>query len=292
MPRAPRVTRGALLAEKDTRIASFERELVERLADKDARIADKERLLADKERLFADNEARHAIVLAAALHAAAVAEGQLSVRSVLQDAVSSAWAACAPLRSKAQGVGTRIEALLNECPGFVAYLRVAADDNSVDPEGVLVEAGKLYATLCLRSHGDTPVSSAALSSAVFDNLGDTALVAYAGIVHFSGRRISLYDQARTALPLVMRTEHGCRATEATIRRSLPLFEERGLASVSAAERARCRCYCNVSLLNLPVHPPYFNAPSASGCPPSPPLPAASSRRPLASAQSERRSTNS
>ena len=50
MPRAPRVTLGALLTEKDARIAFIERELVERLADKDALIAHKDARIASFER--------------------------------------------------------------------------------------------------------------------------------------------------------------------------------------------------------------------------------------------------
>ena len=230
-PRAPRVTLAALIAEKDARLAFTERELVERLADK-------QQLLAEMEKRFEVQGARHTELLAAALHAAAVAQGQLSVRSIFSDAVSTAWVACQARGPEVRGARSRVLALLDRCPGFVAYLRVAAADNGVDPEGVLDEVRKLYPTLCSRAHGDAPEGSADLASAVFDNLGRTALVAYAGVVHFSGRRISLYDAARAALPLVMRTERGCHATEAAIRSSLPLVEERVAATVFAGARAR------------------------------------------------------
>jgi hypothetical protein len=237
-PRAPRVTLAALIAEKDARLAEkdarlafTERELVERLADK-------QQLLAEMEKRFEVQGARHTELLAAALHAAAVAQGQLSVRSIFSDAVSTAWVACQARGPEVRGARSRVLALLDRCPGFVAYLRVAAADNGVDPEGVLDEVRKLYPTLCSRAHGDAPEGSADLASAVFDNLGRTALVAYAGVVHFSGRRISLYDAARAALPLVMRTERGCHATEAAIRTSLPLVEERVAATVFAGARAR------------------------------------------------------
>ena len=232
-PRARRATLSALLAEKDARLAAAERELSARLAEKERLIEKESQLVAEKDKRLADVALRHAIVLAAALHAAAVAEGRLSVRSILQDAVASAWETCRPAGADVPGVGVRIAALIDRCPGFGAYLRVAALDNGVDSVGVLTEARKLYATLCSRPHGDAPGGSAALPSAVFDGLGRTALVAYAGVVHFSGRRLSLYDEVRAALPLVMRTERGCRATEAAIRASLPLVEERGAATVSA-----------------------------------------------------------
>jgi hypothetical protein len=255
-PRAPRVTLAALIAEKDARLAEkdarlaekdarlafTERELVERLAFTERelveRLADKQQLLAEMDKRFEVQGARHTELLAAALHAAAVAQGQLSVCSIFSDAVSTAWVACQARGPEVRGARSRVVALLDRCPGFVAYLRVAAADNGVDPEGVLDEVRKLYPTLCSRAHGDAPEGSADLASAVFDNLGRTALVAYAGVVHFSGRRISLYDAARAALPLVMRTERGCHATEAAIRTSLPLVEERVAATVFAGARAR------------------------------------------------------
>jgi hypothetical protein len=218
----PHTQRGflvALLAEKDAR-----------LSEKDARLADKDReliaRLSDKELLLAEKALRHSVELAAALHATAVAEGRLSVRSILQDSVASAWAVNRPAGAVATGVNARIAALLESCSGFTAYLRVAATDNRVDPTGVLAEARKLYATLCSRAHGDAPGGSASLTSAIFESSGNTALVAFAAIVHFSGRRLALYDKDRIGLKLVMRTERGGSATEAAIRAS-PLLVEGG-----------------------------------------------------------------
>ena len=89
------------------------------------------------------------------------------------------------------------------------------------PDDALKEARKLYTSFCSRAHADAPEGSAGISSVVFEGAGRTALVAYAAVVHYTGRSISLYaiDDSSAALPLKMRTLRDCAATEAAIRAS-------------------------------------------------------------------------
>jgi len=263
--RAPRGL-AALLAAADSRAAAAEHRLADkeallaavecRLADKDAlvtftvaaaasavaaaecRLADKDALvastvaaaecrLADKQALADATSKLHAVELAAAKHAADVANSRLNVRSILETSVYETWSTCGPRKPSpaASGCAGRLMALLepgNGCAGLVAYVRVAAVDNGVPPEHALAEARKLYATFCSRMHADAPEGSEGLSSAVFEGPGRTALVAYAALVHFSGRRLRLYmadgalGNARAELPLTMRTLRNCNATEAEI----------------------------------------------------------------------------
>lgn len=78
------------------------------------------------------------------------------------------------------------------CDYLKAYVRIAATDNNVPPDDALKEARKLYASSCSRAHADAPEGSAGVSPVVFESARRTALVAYAAIVHYTGRSISLY----------------------------------------------------------------------------------------------------
>ena len=234
--RAPRGL-AALIAAADARAAAAEHRLADkeallaaagcRLADKDALVAAAECRLADKQALADATSKLHAVELAAAKHAADVANSRLNVRSILETSVYETWSTCGPRKPSpaASGCAGRLMALLepgNGCAGLIAYVRVAAADNGVPPEHALAEARKLYATFCSRMHADAPEGSEGLSSAVFEGPGRTALVAYAALVHFSGRRLRLYmadgalGNARAELPLTMRTLRSCSATEAEI----------------------------------------------------------------------------
>ena len=145
--------------------------------------------------------------------------------SILEASVYDTWSACGPRKPlpAAGGCAARLTALLepaNGCAGLIAYVRVAAADNGVPPEHVLVEARKLCATFFSRMHADAPDGSASLLSAVFERPSRAALVAYAALVLFSGRRLRLYTadgafrkaRAEGEPPLTMRTLRSCRAT--------------------------------------------------------------------------------
>ena len=234
-------TRGSLTSAKSTRgklralVAASTRELAERLADKDVLVAASTRELAErlteKNERFDDALKTHAAELAAAKHVADVATSRLSVRAILETSITEAFTWWPEPHDDARTPSDRLLKMLDPQKGYEslkAYVRVAATDNGVPPDDALKEARKLYTSLCSRAHADAPEGSEGISSVVFDSVGRTALVAYAAIVHYTGRRISLYadynGSPRAALPLKMRTRHDDKATEDSIRLSPLMFE--------------------------------------------------------------------
>ena len=184
----------------------------------------KDALVASSARVFDAAEKAHAIELAAAKHETDVAKSRLSVRAILETSIAEAYASWRSPHDHASTPSDRLAKLLDAnkgCEGFKAYVRVAAADNGVPPDDALKEARKLYSSFCSRAHADAPEGSAGISSVVFESTGRTALVAYAAVVHYSGRSLRLYavDDTSAALPLKMRTLHDCAATEAAIRAS-------------------------------------------------------------------------
>jgi hypothetical protein len=216
------------LVEKDAVVESFKRELSERLVEKDAVVElfkrELSERLVEKDALFGAAAKAHTIELATSKHTADVAKSRLSVRAILETSIVEAFADWLPPHDDAKTTSERLQTLLDSqkgCPGLKAYVRVAAIDNGVPPDDALKEARKLYASFCSRAHSDAPEGTAGISSVVFDNAGRTALVAYAAIVHYTGRSISMYavDDWSATLPLKMRTLRDCKATEAMIRAS-------------------------------------------------------------------------
>jgi hypothetical protein len=216
--------------------ASSARDLAGRLADKDALVATKDTLVAAKDAIVVEKNARfdavmkaHTVELAAAKFAADVAKSRLSVRAILETSIAEAFAAWPPPHDDAKTASDRLLLMLDAqkgCAGLKAYVRVAATDNGVIPDDALKEARKLYTSFCSRAHADAPEGSAGISSAIFESAGRTALIAYVAIVHYSGRRLSLYtvDNASAVVPLKMRTLRDSAATEANVRASKELVE--------------------------------------------------------------------
>jgi hypothetical protein len=187
-----------------------------------SRVAD-ERLKDAAERLV-ESKASSAVLVANALYDLDVAHGRLNVRSVYEDAIAMAWVKCAPPGVRVAGVTARVDALLTSKTGLQPYLRVAAEDNGVSPDKVVEEARKLYASLCSRAHLDAPAGTTTMHMDVFDG-ARTQMIAYAASLAFGERHIAFYvreDGERAILPLVLRAERGCAATEAAIRASLKL----------------------------------------------------------------------
>ncbi len=108
-------------------------------------------------------------------------------------------------------------------PGLVAYLTVAAMDNRKNPEQVLRSAKELYTILSKLSH-NTPVRMPEqLPEEVFAGWGDESRLAFAAIVAFSCRRMSLYER-HSALPATkLRNISGRRVTVEAVR-AAPLLE--------------------------------------------------------------------
>lgn len=206
-----------LVASKDTTIAS-----------KDEIVASMDAMIASKDMLIIAASTAHAVELAAAKHATDVATSRLSVRAILETSIAEAFASWDPPHDDAKTPSECLLKMLDAhkgCGGLKAYLRVAASDNGVPPDDALKEGRKLYSSFCSRAHADAPEGSEGISSVVFNNAGRTALVAYAALVSYTGRRLRLYanDGTRAALPLTMRVLHSCTATEAQIRASPTLI---------------------------------------------------------------------
>jgi len=89
---------------------------------------------------------------------------------------------------------------LGQCPEFVAYLKAAAADNSMDEKRVIQQARKLFDVLSERLHSGALGSAGAdapvrMPAEVFERFGDPTRVAFAAFAAFAGRDLRLYDFA-------------------------------------------------------------------------------------------------
>ena len=197
------------------RVAAFERELRERVAASERelreRVAAFERELAGKDERLEDLRKAHAAALAVAAHDVDVSRGLLNVRGLFEACVEDAWRAAAPRvnpKERYATVSDKLRLLLrgDACPGLVAYLKVAAEDNGAPEGDLLRQAGRLYEVLSERLHSDAAsgAGTTRLPAEVFERSGRTTMVALAAVVRFSGRDIALYDAAGDAQPLRLR----------------------------------------------------------------------------------------
>lgn len=80
----------------------------------------------------------------------------------------------------------------SSCPGLIAYLTVAAEDNAMSPEQVLRSAKELYSDLSKASHSAPIGMPSQLPEELFIGWGAESRLAFEAIVTFSGRRMSFY----------------------------------------------------------------------------------------------------
>jgi hypothetical protein len=183
----------AVFAEKDLRLAASERELRER-------VAAFERELAGKDERLEDLRKAHAAALAVAAHDVDVSRGLLNVRGLFEACVEDAWRAAAPRVNPEERYATvsdKLRLLLrgDACPGLVAYLKVAAEDNGAPEGDLLRQAGRLYEVLSERLHSDaaSSVGTTELPAAIFDRSGRNTMIALAAFARFTGRDLALYS---------------------------------------------------------------------------------------------------
>ena len=142
----------------------------------------------------------HAAALAVAAHDVDVSRGLLNVRGLFETCVEDAWRAAAPRvnpKERYATVSDKLRLLLrgDACPGLVAYLKVAAEDNGAPEGDLLRQAGRLYEVLSERLHSDaaSSVGTTELPAAIFDRSGRNTMIALAAFARFTGRDLALYS---------------------------------------------------------------------------------------------------
>jgi hypothetical protein len=207
-PAPPRLSAAALralldasdksFALMDARLADMAREKNERLGDAAARLAE---VVRARDELLAVERVWHARELALAKHEADVARGIVNARGLFESALADIVRL---FESRGRGpvppsVSARLAWLfLGTCPEFVAYLKAAAADNSMDEKLVIQQARKLFDVLSERLHSGALASADApvrMPSEVFERSGDPTKVAFAAFVAFAGRDLRLYNFA-------------------------------------------------------------------------------------------------
>jgi hypothetical protein len=204
-----------LLDEKDARLHEKNdmiKEKNERLVERDAAFARERALLLDK--------------IAHSLEDADIAAGAVNARAKLEQAIKGIWNLPSRRASKAQTITARSKALLDDgsagaCPGLVAYLRVAAEDNDEPVEAVLKCARVVYELLSSRLHANSADGDSVLPDRIFDSLagGRPLIVAYSAMLKFSGRNVSFATLGVGSKPIVLRVPCACDTPLEAVRAS-------------------------------------------------------------------------
>lgn len=205
----------ALLVEKDARLHDKNdliKEKNERLVERDAAFARERALLLDK--------------VAHSLEDADLAAGAVNARAKLEQAIKGIWDLPSRRASKAQTMTARSKALLDDgsagvCPGLVAYLRVAAEDNDEPVEAVLKCARVVYELLSSRLRANSADGDSVLPDRLFDSLagGRPLVVAYSAVLKFSGRNVAFATLRVGSKPVVLRVPCACDTPLEAVRAS-------------------------------------------------------------------------
>jgi len=182
-------------------VAALRRELADAALDS-------ARALAAARRELVDEALDSARVLAAAKRETDRAAGVCGARGLLEACAEEAWSMCLHVRRMGDG-RDRLAALLDEqsgCAGLRALFRVAAVDNNADPAGVLAAARGLFATVGAHARAR---EGGCIPPEVFDD-DRHAHLAFAILVHFSGRNMHHYEDVEDSHPwLVVRARRRC-----------------------------------------------------------------------------------
>ena len=209
--------------EKDARLLEMDARLLEKDALLHARLLDKDALLLAKDEAIRRIEAAFAKELALAKRAADVAESRIGARALLEGALDSIWAKQPGEWRACSSPTQQLAGLLKAdgpCPGLLAYLRQAAEDNSVKEAELLRQVGKLYDVLSERVHAEPAGGVSRVPAELFQHSGRTTLVGFAALASFSGRDLGLYELGGKLVPLKLRALRGdCSATQAHLRSS-------------------------------------------------------------------------
>ena len=226
---------GRLLQEKDARLVEQAREKDARLAEMDARllerdarlvelVREKDARLRDKDEAMRRMETTCAKDVALARYAEDLAEGRVGARALLEGALGGIWARQLPSGFGAgSSAAQRLAALLQAdgpCPGLLAYLRQAAEDNGVEETELLRQVGRLYDVLSERVHAEPAGGVLRVPAELLEHSGRATLVGFAALACFTGRDLSLYKLGGKPVPLKLRALRGyCTATQADLRTS-------------------------------------------------------------------------
>ena len=160
-------------------------------------------------------------------HKLDLAEGTVSVRSVLEASVDSVWYQAHPEERKkgaTKAMNARLLHLLDDspigCSGLLAYLRTTALANNVPKAEVVRQARRLYEVLCERMHSEPLGGTTRMPAELFLNSGRPTLLAFAALARFGGRDIALYEfTSKKALELKFPVLRSIKATEAEVAAS-------------------------------------------------------------------------
>ena len=222
-----------LLQEREARLAEKDEAMRSVLAEKDVRLAEKDVRLAEKDEAMRSMEKACAKDLALARYATDVAESRVGARALLEGTLDGIWAKLPAGRSAGSSTTQQLAGLLKAdgpCPGLLAYLRQAAEDNSVKETELLRQVGKLYDVFSERVHAEPAGGVTRVPAELFS--GRTTRVGLAALACFSGRDLSLYDLGGLPVPLKLRALRGdCTATQAHLRGSALLEHRVGVKEI-------------------------------------------------------------
>ncbi len=197
-----------MLRDKDGMLRDKDAQLFAALASKDAALASKDAALASKDAALASKDAalqasqsalltvsmaavRDAMALATALHERDIANGKVSVRSVLEVVIDELWAEYGN-SPKVLGATERLRALAKgACPQLAAYVAECAAANKLGEAKALAMLPNVYRNLSGPLHALSVLDEDAPIEAVLQ--GDaTALLVVSCLFKLTRRSLRLY----------------------------------------------------------------------------------------------------
>ena len=183
-----------MLHDKDGMLRDKDAQLAAVLASKDAQLVSKDAALqASQSALLAVSlaAARDATALATALHERDIANGKISVRSVLEVVIDELWAEYGN-SSKVTGATERLRLLAKgACPQLAAYVAECAAANQLGEAKALAMLPNVYKNLSGPMHALSVLDEDAPIEAVLQ--GDaTALLVVSCLFKFTRRNLRLY----------------------------------------------------------------------------------------------------
>jgi hypothetical protein len=224
--------KNALLQEKDVRLQEKVALMNYRLKLKDARLQEKNVRLQEKDATLRFKEMTFVRDMEALQYALDMTEFRYGARALLEVILPNVWqrvlGKCPP-----SGASNQLAGLLKEgaCPGLLAYLDQAAEDNDVRATDLLRQTGKLCDVLC-EPHAEAVGGTTRVPAELLEHSGRTTLLAFAALASFSGRDLSLYRLGNVKIPLKLRKLRvDCSATRAQIRASSLLERNIGVSAL-------------------------------------------------------------
>jgi hypothetical protein len=163
-----------------------------------------------------------------------IALRRTSARALLDACTAQLWCACMHAHHRSDPAECVLNRLLDGCAGFRSFVRVTAAENFCDADRVIAAMRALAQTVgehaCARDENEDAESSRSIPLRLLNSRDGTTYVAFAALVHFTGRSVRSYimaDDPRDLPTFRVRAVRHCGMNHGTMNeadvRAMPLL---------------------------------------------------------------------